>query len=73
MRQDRSLGTSRGATGAMAAGDYQAGHDKDPHRLHLACDHAVNIQLLQLGGAFTCGSGAVPCRDHLAAWLLTRE
>jgi hypothetical protein len=32
-----------------AAGDYQARHDKDPHRWHLACDHAVNTQLLQLG------------------------
>lgn len=31
------------------AGDYQARHDKDPHRWHLACDHAVNTQLLQLG------------------------
>ncbi|APX91785.1 hypothetical protein BWR19_01855 [Halomonas sp. 1513] len=32
-----------------AAGDYRPRNVWDPRRWHLACDHAVNTQLLQLG------------------------
>lgn len=39
------------------AGDYRPTQNRDEHRWHLACDHAVNTQLLLLG--FPLADGAV--------------
>lgn len=57
-----------------AAGDYQPHYDKDSHRWHLACDHSINAQLLQLGRGISLDSVMFPVavtwrREEVYNWL----
>lgn len=57
-----------------AAGDYQPRNVRDPRRWHLACDHAVNTQLLQLGAELPNDAVLFPCavswrRKEVYDWL----
>lgn len=57
-----------------AAGDYRACHHESPHRWHLACDHTINAQLLQLGAALPAEAVLFPAaitwrREEVYAWL----
>ncbi|MCE8004420.1 DUF2201 family putative metallopeptidase [Billgrantia ethanolica] len=57
-----------------AAGDYRPHYGKDSHRWHLACDHSINAQLLQLGGGIPLDSVMFPLaaswrREEVYNWL----
>lgn len=57
-----------------AAGDYRPSHHESPHRWHLACDHAINAQLLLLGAPLPADAVLFPAaitlgREEVYAWL----
>ena len=57
-----------------AAGDYRPYHDKNIHRWHLACDHSINVQLIQLGADIVLGTVLFPLaaswrRNEVYTWL----
>ncbi|AMD00548.1 DUF2201 family putative metallopeptidase [Halomonas chromatireducens] len=57
-----------------AAGDYRPHYSKDTHRWHLACDHSINAQLLQLGGDIPLDTVMFPVaatwrREEVYTWL----
>jgi hypothetical protein len=57
-----------------AAGDYRPRNVKDPRRWHLACDHAINTQLLQLGAELPMDAVLFPFaitwrRREVYGWL----
>lgn len=57
-----------------AAADYRTNGSKEPYRWHLACDHAINAQLLQLGAELPHDAVLFPRavmwrRSEVYAWL----
>ncbi|PWV72074.1 putative metallopeptidase-like protein [Halomonas sp. A11-A] len=57
-----------------AAGDYRPRNVRDPRRWHLACDHAINTQLMQLGAELPMDAVLFPFaitwrRREVYGWL----